>query len=167
MRSWIWSWDQQSMTLESDWVIDKRTREENSKYFVITDCRSEVPIIFMTYCSLFTVRPDWIYMRVVPYLRYALKRTSTAVYVFDFLISLLNIWKDCDLSKCKPGSKQAGGWIHFCMKRLRTMNYYQIFKIKNKKLKTYSGWCPFQGLSNGTTLMQIQSGHTFRTFRAN
>jgi hypothetical protein len=33
---------------------------------------------------------------------------------------------------------RAGGWIHFCMKQLRTLNSYQIFKIKNKKLKTYS-----------------------------
>ncbi len=29
-----------------------------------------------------------------------------------------------------------------------------------RKSKTYSGWCPFQGLSNGTTLMWIQSGRT-------
>jgi hypothetical protein len=46
------------------------------------------------------------------------------------------------------------------MKRLRTLNSYQIFKIKNKKLKTYSSHCPFKGLSNGTTHMQIQSGRT-------
>ncbi len=32
-------------------------------------------------------------------------------------------------------SKQAGGWIHFCMKRLRTLNSYQIFKIKIKNQK--------------------------------
>ncbi len=51
-------------------------------------------------------------------------------------------------------------WIQFCMKRLRTLNSNKIFKIKNKKLKTYSGWCPFQCLSNGTTLMHIQSGRT-------
>jgi hypothetical protein len=31
------------------------------------------------------------------------------------------------------------GWIHFCMKRLRTLNSSQIFKIKIKKSKTYSG----------------------------
>ncbi len=37
------------------------------------------------------------------------------------------------LSTCKPWSKQIGGWIHFCMKRLRTLNCYQIFKNKNKK----------------------------------
>jgi hypothetical protein len=44
------------------------------------------------------------------------------------------------------------------MKRFRTLNSYQIFKIKNKK--TYSGWCLFEDLSNGTTLMQVQSGWT-------
>jgi hypothetical protein len=33
------------------------------------------------------------------------------------------------LSTCK----QAGGWIYFCMKQLRTLNSYKIFKIKNKK----------------------------------
>ncbi len=46
-------------------------------------------------------------------------------------------WEDRSLSTCKPWSKQAGGWIHFCMKRLRTLNSYQIIKIKNKKI--YSG----------------------------
>ncbi len=60
---------------------------------------------------------------------------------------------------CKPWSEQAG-WIHFCMKRLRTLKSFQIFKSKNKKLRTYSGWCPSKGLSNDTTLMQIQSGRT-------
>ncbi len=61
---------------------------------------------------------------------------------------------------CKPWTEQAGGWIPFCIKRLRTLNSYQIFKIKNLKLKTYSGCCPFKGLSNDTTLRQIQSGRT-------
>ncbi len=46
------------------------------------------------------------------------------------------------------------------MERPRTLNSYQIIKIKNKKFKTYSGWCPFKGLSNDITLMQIQSGRT-------
>jgi hypothetical protein len=41
--------------------------------------------------------------------------------------------KDRGLSTCKLWFKQAGGWIHFCMKQLRTLNSYQIFKIKNKK----------------------------------
>ncbi len=68
--------------------------------------------------------------------------------------------KDCGLSACKPWSKQVGGWINFCMKRLKTLNSYQIFKIKNKESKTFCSWSPFQGLSNGTTLMQIHSGWT-------
>jgi hypothetical protein len=46
------------------------------------------------------------------------------------------------------------------MERLRTLNSSQIFKIKIKKSKTYSGWCPFKGLSNDTTLRLIQSGRT-------
>ncbi len=51
-------------------------------------------------------------------------------------------------------------WIQFCMKRLRTLKSFKIFKSEIKKLKTYSGWCAFKGLSNDTTLMQIQSGRT-------
>ncbi len=46
------------------------------------------------------------------------------------------------------------------MKRLRTLTLFQIFSTEIKKSKTYSGWCPFKGLSNGSTLMQIQSGRT-------
>ncbi len=46
----------------------------------------------------------------------------------------------------QPWSEQAGGWIHFCMKRLRTLKPIQIFKSEIKKSKTYSGWCPFQAL---------------------
>ncbi len=45
------------------------------------------------------------------------------------------------------------------MKRLRTLKSFQIFESEMKKSKTYIGWS-FQGLSNGTTLMQIQSGRT-------
>ncbi len=44
------------------------------------------------------------------------------------------------IAACRYATReQAGGWIHFCMKRLRTLNSYQIFKIKNKKYKIYSG----------------------------
>ena len=46
------------------------------------------------------------------------------------------------------------------MKRLMTLKSLQIFNSEIKKLKTYSGWYPFKGLSNDTTLMQIQSGRT-------
>jgi hypothetical protein len=52
-------------------------------------------------------------------------------------------------------------WRHFCIKKwLRTLKSVQIFKIKVKKSKTYSGRCSFQGLSNGTTPFQIQSSRT-------
>jgi hypothetical protein len=49
---------------------------------------------------------------------------------------------------------------YFFMKWLRTLKSFQIFKTEIKKSKTYSGWCPFQGQSSGTTLIQIQSGRT-------
>ena len=61
---------------------------------------------------------------------------------------------------CNPWSEQAGVWVKFCMKRLRTLKLFQIFSTEIKKSKTHSGWCPFKGLSNGTTLIQIQSGRT-------
>jgi hypothetical protein len=37
---------------------------------------------------------------------------------------------------------------------------FEIFKIESKKKKTYSGWCPFLCLSNGSTFMKIQSSRT-------
>jgi hypothetical protein len=43
-------------------------------------------------------------------------------------------------------------WIQFCIKRLRTLKSFKIFKSEIKKLKTYSGWCSL-GLSNDITLM--------------
>ncbi len=48
-------------------------------------------------------------------------------------MSLPHFWSTVRQKRCKPWSKQEGGWIHFCMKRFRTLNSYQIFKIKNKK----------------------------------
>ncbi len=41
--------------------------------------------------------------------------------------------------------KQAGGWFHFYMKRLRNKNSSKIFKIKNKNSINYSSWCSYQG----------------------
>jgi hypothetical protein len=35
--------------------------------------------------------------------------------------------------------RQAGGWVQFCMKRLRTLKLFQIFKSEIKKLRTNSG----------------------------
>jgi hypothetical protein len=42
----------------------------------------------------------------------------------------------------------------------RAVKSFQIFKTKSEKSKRYSGWWLFKGLSNYTTLMQIQSGWT-------
>ncbi len=36
-------------------------------------------------------------------------------------------------------AEEAGGWRHFCMKRVKTFKSFQIYKIKIKKSKTYSG----------------------------
>jgi hypothetical protein len=44
------------------------------------------------------------------------------------------------------------------MEWLRALMLFQIFRTKIKKSKTYSD--VVKGLSNGTTLMQIQSGRT-------
>jgi hypothetical protein len=41
--------------------------------------------------------------------------------------------------------------------QLITLNSIQISNIQDQKIKNHN-CCPFQGLSNGTTLMQIQSG---------
>jgi hypothetical protein len=46
------------------------------------------------------------------------------------------------------------------MKRLSTLKLFQIVRTEIKKSKTYSGRCPFQGLSIDIALMQIQSGRT-------
>jgi hypothetical protein len=40
---------------------------------------------------------------------------------------------------------------------------YSELKLKNQKPNLWD-WCPFQGLSNGTTLMQILSGRTVTKF---
>ncbi len=72
---------------------------------------------------------------------------------FDRFFHQIKVWQPIGRILCKPWSEQAGGWIHFCMKHLRTLKSIQIFKSEIEKSKTYSGWCPFQGLFNGTTLM--------------
>ncbi len=68
--------------------------------------------------------------------------------------------KDHGLSTCKPWTEQAGGLEAFLYGAAQNFELLSNNKIKNKKFKTYSGWCPFKGVSNDTTLMQIQSGRT-------
>jgi hypothetical protein len=41
-----------------------------------------------------------------------------------------------DRIQCKPCSEQVGCWIHFCMKRRRTLKSFKIFKSEIKKSKT-------------------------------
>ena len=45
--------------------------------------------------------------------------------------------KDRGLSTYKPWTEQAGDWVQFCMKRLRTLKLFQIFSTEIKKSKTY------------------------------
>ncbi len=54
--------------------------------------------------------------------------------------------------------RSIGGFEVFLNKRLRTLNFFQIFKIKIQKYKTYKGWCTFQGLSIGISLRLIKFG---------
>jgi hypothetical protein len=94
---------------------------------------------------------------VIIYLRAAIQRTidaSPALMEYG-LTKNIAAWTHAnrDLNKQED-------WIQFCMKRLKTLKSFKIFKSEIKKLKTYIGWCPFKGLSNDTTLMQIQSGRS-------
>jgi hypothetical protein len=51
--------------------------------------------------------------------------------------------------------EQVRGWIHFCMKRLKTLKSFQIFKKEIKKSKPIAVDVFFKAYPNGTTLMQI------------
>ncbi len=59
---------------------------------------------------------------------------------------------------CRPWSEQAGGWSHFCVKQLRTLKSFQIFKVKKKIKKHLAVDVLLKGFP--MTLMQIQSGQT-------
>ncbi len=61
--------------------------------------------------------------------------------------------KDRGLSTSNLDPNKQEDWIQFCMKRLRTLKSFKIFNSEIKKLKTYSGWCTFKGLSIDTTLI--------------
>ncbi len=66
--------------------------------------------------------------------------------------------KDHGLSTCKPWTEQAGGLEAFLHRAVQ--NFEVVLNIQD-----HSGWCPFKGLSNDTTLMQIQSGRTVPFFK--
>ncbi len=73
--------------------------------------------------------------------------------LFDIFFHQIKVLHSLGRQDSMQTAKQAGSWIRFCMKR-----FFQIFRSEIKKSKTYSGWCPFQGLSNSTTLMKITYG---------
>ncbi len=84
------------------------------------------------------------------YLQAATHRTigiSPAFMGYD-LAKKIPVWAHAN----RDPNKQED-WIQFCMKRLRTLKSFKIFKSEIKKLKTSSGWCPFKGHSNDNTLM--------------
>ncbi len=130
---------------------------------LITVCREScLPIGWLTFiwwknppkCMLLYFGLDWRDVGIL-YSQAITQRTNDVSPAF-----LEHVWRKRSRFKHMQTVIQTSRKFNSCMKRLRTLNSYHIFKIKNKKLKTYSGWRPFQGLSNGTTLIQIQSGWT-------
>ncbi len=63
---------------------------------------------------------------------------SPAVIQGTIVDSLAFGGKDWGFCPYKPWFEQAGGWIYLCMKRLRTLKSFKIFKTKIKKSKTYT-----------------------------
>jgi hypothetical protein len=59
----------------------------------------------------------------------------TYIFLEHCSVEKIAVWAHANRDPCK----QAEGWNHFCVNWLRTLNSYQMFKIKNKKIKTYSG----------------------------
>jgi hypothetical protein len=59
-----------------------------------------------------------------------------------------------------PSAEEIGGLEFFFAQAAQNFDFFQMFKIRIKKSKTYKGLCPFQGLSNGIPLRLIQSGRT-------
>ncbi len=64
-----------------------------------------------------------------------------------------------DSIKNRDPNKQEVGFI-FVWSGSELRSLIKIFKSEIKKFKTYSSWCPFQDLSSGITLMQIQWYHS-------
>ncbi len=60
-------------------------------------------------------------------------------------------------------SRRLDSFLHDASQNFEVFSNIQEW---NKKSKTYRGWCPFQGLSNGTTLMYCRSNLARRYLRA-
>ncbi len=63
-----------------------------------------------------------------------------------YLSHIYGVWfgeKDRGLSTCKPWSEHAGGFDSILQEAAQDFEVF-ILKSEIKKLKTYSGWCPFK-----------------------
>jgi hypothetical protein len=76
------------------------------------------------------------------------------------------LWRTFSFDKSAPANRKKGFYTNRVPKKQAVegiivssdSELWSIFKYsrsKLKKSKTYSDWCPYQGLSNNTTLMQI------------
>ncbi len=78
-------------------------------------------------------------------------------------MSLLHFWSTVENitvwahANRDPNKQDIGFIFAWSDSELWTLVKYSRSKLK---IKNYGGPCPFQGLSSGTTLMQIQSGRT-------
>ncbi len=72
----------------------------------------------------------------IPYQQAAIQRTIDASPAF------MEYSLEKKIAACAPANREPNkqeDWIQFCMKRLRTLNLFQIFSTEIKKSKTYSG----------------------------
>ena len=117
------------------WIFDKSSK------FWAASCKNDSSLLLVriTVCI-----ESWVWWKNPP------KCSSILVWIAEWWDSLLTSrnpktnWclsrvygvrfgeKDRGLSICKPWTEQAGGWIPFCMKRLRTLNSYQYSRSKIK-----------------------------------
>ncbi len=144
------------------WIFEKSSK------FSAASCRNEsnLLLVWITVCIESCLPIGWrtfIWGKIPP------KCSSILVWIAEWWNSLFtsrnpkNSWylsrifrarfgkKYRGLSTCKPWTEQAGGLEAILHEAAQN---FEVFS------KTYCGWCPFPGLSNGTTLMQIQSGRT-------
>jgi len=130
------------------------------------------PIVRITFCIEFFLSIGWrtfIWWKIcqsaahfwfglrdvgILYSRAVIQRTIAVSPAFldPGLAEKIVVWAQVNRD---PHKQEVGFIFAWSGSELWTLIKYSRSKIKNKK--TYSYWCAFQGLSNGTTLMQIQS----------
>ncbi len=77
------------------------------------------------------------------------------------------LWQIFSSNESAPANRKKGFYTNrrrsrciFAWSGSELWTLFKYSRSKLKKWKTFSGWRSFQGLSNGTTLMQIQPGRT-------